>query len=58
MPDEMLKPEEIARDLRVTPRTVRNYVKRGHLRAVTLPVLRIRRSDYVAFLKARQVAPK
>jgi excisionase family DNA binding protein len=53
--DELLLPAEVARILRVTPRTVERYCKQGKLRAVKIGRLwRIPRSSLEEFLKTER----
>ncbi len=37
MPEDLLKVEEAARLLKVRRETIRRYIKRGQLKAITLP---------------------
>ncbi|MBI4332461.1 MAG: helix-turn-helix domain-containing protein [Chloroflexi bacterium] len=52
MPEELLKVEEAAKLLKVRRETVRRYIKRGHLKAITLPGgdFRLRARDIAALL--------
>lgn len=51
--------DEVAQILKVTPRTVHNYILRGELKAYRLAGgIRVRKSDLDAFRDARTVVPR
>lgn len=53
----ILTVDEIARDLKVHPNSVRKWIKNGELIAINIGnEYRIRRSDYEDFLRRRQTA--
>jgi excisionase family DNA binding protein len=53
--EEVLTVEEIARKLRVNPRTVRNWIASGELPAIDIGRgYRISKSDYDAFIEKRK----
>ncbi len=53
--DEVYTTEEVADKLRVTPKTVREWIQRGDLNAVDVGQgYRIFKSDYEAFLENRR----
>jgi excisionase family DNA binding protein len=55
MPDDWLTVDEIAKDLKVTIETVRNWIKSKQLPAYKVGRdYRIRRSDYETFLQKRK----
>ncbi len=55
MPDDWLTVDEIAKDLKVTIETVRNWIKSKQLPAYKVGRdYRIRRSDYDVFLQQRK----
>jgi len=55
MPDDWLTVDEIAKDLKVTIETVRNWIKSKQLTAYKVGRdYRIRRSDYDVFLQQRK----
>jgi excisionase family DNA binding protein len=57
--DELLTPNEIAKELRVTGETVRAWCRSGRLEATRAGwSYRIKRSDLDAFLKASKEVPK
>lgn len=58
MTDDLTK-DEVARILKVTPRTVHNYVLRGELKAYRLAGgIRVKQADLDAFRDARVVEPR
>ena len=55
MPDDWLTVDEIAKDLKVTIETVRNWIKSKQLTAYKVGRdYRIKRSDYDVFLQHRK----
>jgi len=53
--EEIYTTEEIAEKLRVTPKTVREWIQRGELKAIDAGQgYRIFRSDYDEFLESRR----
>lgn len=60
---DALSVPDVAREIRTSPDTIREWVKRGELKAANLatgsrPRYVIQRSDLTAFLKSRQQQPK
>jgi len=57
--EEVLTVEEIAKSLKVNPRTVRNWIASGELPAIDIGRgYRISRSDFEAFKERRRARPK
>jgi excisionase family DNA binding protein len=53
--EEVYTTEEVAEKLRVTPKTVREWIQRGELKAIDAGQgYRIFRSDYEEFLESRR----
>lgn len=53
--EEVYTTEEVAEKLRVTPKTVREWIQRGELKAIDAGQgYRIFKSDYEAFLENRR----
>ncbi len=52
--DEVLSVEQVARELKVNPETVRGWIRSGELVAIDLGGYRIKRSDLNDFLERRK----
>lgn len=54
-PAEMLSVQEVARRLDVSPRTVKRWIRRGHLRGYKLPLFwKVASFDLERFLRTRR----
>jgi excisionase family DNA binding protein len=55
--DEFLTVEEIAKQMKVKPFTVRDWIRKGELQAVKVGrTLRIRKEDFTEFLKKHRTS--